>query len=649
MSRWLLAAFVAYLLATPARPAPSPQDTRTIAPEDREADKKKRAGAFYTEALKAEGAGDFEAAVKSLMQARELFPGTPLVSYHLGFGLQSLGRNDEAVTAFGAFLAQEGADPGLVADARTRVRELLTPKLSSKQRNKLEMAQDYLTAARQQADLDFDPGRKLVASSPVRKAIELFESLRSESPGYLPLYVDLGKAYELAGDKPKAYERYDHYLGVYEKLGIKPDDLREIRPRAISLREAYHGHRFNELMDKAGRALDEGRLNDAEGSFREAREFTDTGSLVDDRLATVRLMRRGGGEIRQFKASGYNPKFGVYGLLSFSPDGRLVAAVNYNDKAPPFLRWAILVWDVATGELYRTIGDFEVSPAALSFSPDSSRLIISRSIPVTTPTLSGGIQFRFWDLADDREVRTFEGQGRRDLGMSATAFSKDARWALVTMRSSDPHPKKATSDGIFLWNLDKGAEVKALQQVQPIGVSYLSGVVFTHGNEKFISFGSEWLNPGKDPPDAYRLREWDIASGTSRQFGHSFPQSNGPFAVSPNESQVIASSERLTLWDVTSGNLIRPFIPKVRATDIAFLPGGRRAVTVGGEHIPKALAAGAPPIALRLWDVEQGTLLRTFAEQQKPVELAVSPDGRRVLTSGWNGTDSTLRLWVLPP
>jgi WD40 repeat protein len=63
---------------------------------------------------------------------------------------------------------------------------------------------------------------------------------------------------------------------------------------------------------------------------------------------------------------------------------------------------------------------------------------------------------------------------------------------------------------------------------------------------------------------------------------------------------------------------------------LALLPDGRRFLSAGADQ------------TLRLWDLETGQVLRHFeGHSGEVVYLAVSPDGRRLLSGG----DVTARLW----
>jgi WD40 repeat protein len=99
----------------------------------------------------------------------------------------------------------------------------------------------------------------------------------------------------------------------------------------------------------------------------------------------------------------------------------------------------------------------------------------------------------------------------------------------------------------------------------------------------------------------------------------------------------------IRLWDRESGRLIRRFGGREgRLVSVAFSPDGRRALS-GGEHK-----------IVRLWDLDSGKLVREFPGHTEWIfNVAFSPDGRLgYSTSGgpdaWrDGSDSAVRVWDL--
>jgi WD40 repeat protein len=89
----------------------------------------------------------------------------------------------------------------------------------------------------------------------------------------------------------------------------------------------------------------------------------------------------------------------------------------------------------------------------------------------------------------------------------------------------------------------------------------------------------------------------------------------------------------VVLWDAMTGTELRRLRGHADAVlCVAFLPGGRRAVSAGGDR------------TIRLWDVDTGHEVYCFRGHTNEVTwVAVSPDGRRLLSSDFHGHD--LRLW----
>src|SRR5262249_30040511 len=88
------------------------------------------------------------------------------------------------------------------------------------------------------------------------------------------------------------------------------------------------------------------------------------------------------------------------------------------------------------------------------------------------------------------------------------------------------------------------------------------------------------------------------------------------------------------LWDVVTGKELLKLEGHTGGVySLAFLPGGRKAVSGGGEG------------TIRIWDLATGKELKRFEGHEGPVYgLDVSRDGKLLLTGG---EDRTMRLWDL--
>ena len=117
--------------------------------------------------------------------------------------------------------------------------------------------------------------------------------------------------------------------------------------------------------------------------------------------------------------------------IVFSPDGRLLASGA---------RGGLILWDVATGQQVRVLGDRFVSAHRLAFSPDGSVLASSGT---------GDEPIQFWEVESGRELRNW--QGHTDT-ISSLAFSPDGR--LLVTASSDLTVK--------IWDVATGQELNTL-------------------------------------------------------------------------------------------------------------------------------------------------------------------------------------------
>ena len=114
------------------------------------------------------------------------------------------------------------------------------------------------------------------------------------------------------------------------------------------------------------------------------------------------------------------------------------------------------------------------------------------------------------------------------------------------------------------------------------------------------------------------------------QLGHSYNVNS--VAFSPDGRYALSGSESLKLWDIENGKEIRTYAGHSDDVySVAFSPDGRYALS------------GSSDKTLKLWDIESGRELRTFLGHTAGVgSVTFSPDGRYALSGSWN---DTLKLW----
>jgi WD40 repeat protein len=116
-------------------------------------------------------------------------------------------------------------------------------------------------------------------------------------------------------------------------------------------------------------------------------------------------------------------------------------------------------------------------------------------------------------------------------------------------------------------------------------------------------------------------------------------------AISPDGRRALSGGEDtvVRLWDLESGDVVREFRGHTEwVFSVAFSPDGRLAYSAsGGRHV--GVWRDGTDSAVRVWDVETGREVRRLEGHRGIVwSVAVSPDGRRVLSGG---RDRTSIVW----
>ncbi len=309
-----------------------------------------------------------------------------------------------------------------------------------------------------------------------------------------------------------------------------------------------------------------------------------------------------GEEIRRFGTLGHPVR-----RLALSPDGkRLLTAGCQLDGTARY-------WDIATGkEIYR-LPSKGGQVYGVAISPDGTKLL----------SCSGDRLIHVWDAATGQEVKQLKGHTGEVLGV---AISPDGR--MVASSGWDCQ--------LRLWNLDTGELIAS-----PGKVGGGWGTAFSPDGKLIATWGVEHiirLWDAKNLKEVRRLeghKEWVLAAAFSgdgsRLLSGTWPSDgSGP----------VARPSDLKLWEVRTGKLLRTIdlLPGDNVHGLAISPDGRQALSCSGT--------GGPADLVELWDLERGKPIVALRGHIGFVgDVAFLPGGRTAVSGGY---DATIRLWRLP-
>jgi WD40 repeat protein/class 3 adenylate cyclase len=325
-------------------------------------------------------------------------------------------------------------------------------------------------------------------------------------------------------------------------------------------------------------------------------------AAIQDGDRTVRLVRMSTGETVRLLEGRLFPGRG------FSPDGRRLV-LNAE-------RQGLRIFDVSSGRLVRFIPRRRLVYDA-AFSRDGRRIIAAGQ----------GNAARIWDVGSGRPLQELGGHGSDILDVS---FSPDGTLALTGSEDSTAR----------LWDAGSGRVVAVLAgHTGPVGFAN-----FTPDGRFVVTASAD-------------VRVWEVPAGAAAVLrGHEGPVVNATF--SPDGKSIVSSDEfsgNARIWNAETRRLssrLRPPKPPgaERHLFAEFSADGRFVLTsgfIGGPNVSEQEPA-------RLWDFATQTVRAVFVPtreekagkfgQQPPApDAALRPDGKRVATIG--EFDGSLRIW----
>lgn len=294
--------------------------------------------------------------------------------------------------------------------------------------------------------------------------------------------------------------------------------------------------------------------------------------------------------------------------VAFSPDNRWLASGGKDD--------VIKIWDLATGNVLRTLYGHTSNVNALAVSPDGT-LLASGSGDInderdlgafTQGGVVGGTEdntVRIWSVQTGRQVQVLRGH---ELPVAAVAFSNDGR-SLTSVGG----------DAIKVWDVSAGTELHS--QKTQYGKS---------GMEKLNSMPSFSVFGGGDKERKQELQ---------RQ--KNFKMSASKIAVSANGqlAAVGQPDKAVKLYDAQSGRELRDLdfkaIPEAENSSLAFSADAR---LVAFSKTSETVSVQEVAAGRELYSVNTGF-------SKTPQRVQFSADGRLLVTATDNNAGTGMKLW----
>ena len=264
----------------------------------------------------------------------------------------------------------------------------------------------------------------------------------------------------------------------------------------------------------------------------------------------------------------------------FSPDGKRVAAAGM------FSHTAI-IWDASTGQRLQTLTGHSGDVWTVAFSPNGKLLVTAGSTDKTA---------RIWDVETGRELMTLD--AARGGEITYAIFSPDGKRIITAGK---------TKSGI--WDMETGQELYSLP-----------------GKAYRVDMSS----------DGARVTTWDLRgtrlwdANTGAKLMEFKPDAPVFPALRPDRPRFITRYQgTIKVWNTNSGQTV--------CTLPQHPSDARAAISLDCTRVATGSLQGG---RTRVWNAATGREL--WALKTGTVSLALSPDGRRLVTSH---QDTTLRIW----
>jgi WD40 repeat protein len=362
-----------------------------------------------------------------------------------------------------------------------------------------------------------------------------------------------------------------------------------------------------------------------------------------------------GKEVRQMKNALNSSNF-----LAFSPDGKVLASSNFSSQ--------LTLWNAETGDVLQTLSNGQQPVSNFSFSGDGKHLVTGNA------SFGQNNDITVWEVATSKKAATVEPLQNYNVRAVLSADGKMmASWGQYIQRMPMPmgnrQEEQERARTIQLWDVGAGKEQL---RIKPDQNYYVTNVLLAPDGKTLVTSGGQgaivvWdTATGKElrriagrrnlgqtmifSPDgklfaattpAGAIQVWEYATG-KRLGVHELPLAQGMRIAFTSDNKLLAwqaNGQAISIWDVRTEKPLTPVAGHDSSVSaVAFSPNGQtlHSMSIDGTICRWETATGKETGRRTLRDDDSMVMFHGRGGRQQQGG-AVSPDGKYLLTSEFNG------------